>query len=79
MTVYCHLVILHTRLVASAPARLCADFVEDQSGQDMIEYALIAAFIGLGTVTGIHGLAAQIANYLGIVDGRFDNSLAGHM
>ena len=65
----------------SAPAPFVpslADLLHDDSGQDMIEYALIATFIGLGTVTGIHGLAASIANYLNIVDGGFNNSLSGH-
>jgi Flp pilus assembly pilin Flp len=50
----------------------------NESGQDMIEYALVAATIGLGTVAGVHGLASSVANYLSIVDGKFDNSIPGH-
>ena len=49
--------------------------LRDDSGQDMIEYALIATFIGLSTVTGIHGLASSVANYFNIVDSGFNNSL----
>jgi len=59
---------------APSPASL-AGFLHDDSGQDMIEYALIASFIGLSTVTGIHGLAATVSNYLNIVDTAFTSSL----
>jgi pilus assembly protein Flp/PilA len=62
-----------------ALARQLLDLLHDDSGQDLIEYALVAATIGLGTVAGVHGLAASVANYLNIVDGGFVNSLAGHV
>lgn len=52
------------------------NLLHDESGQDLIEYALIACCIGLGTVTGVHGLAAQIAGYLNIVDNTFTNSIS---
>jgi pilus assembly protein Flp/PilA len=58
--------------------RLIADLWVNESGQDMIEYALVAATIGLGTVAGVHGLASSVANYLSIVDGKFESSLPGH-
>ncbi len=68
----------HPVLSASSPSVSCiAQFLYDESGQDMIEYALVAATIGLGTVAGVNGLASHIANYLGVVDAGFDNSLAG--
>ena len=60
----------------SAPSSSFADLLRDESGQDMIEYALIACFIGFSTVTGINGLAAEIANYFNIVDNAFLNSLS---
>lgn len=62
-----------------ALAQRLLDLLHEDSGQDLIEYALVAATIGLGTVAGVHGLAASVANYLNIVDGGFDNSLAGHI
>jgi pilus assembly protein Flp/PilA len=34
----------------------------EDSGQDLIEYALIAAFIGLGAVASIKGLVNSIGN-----------------
>ena len=39
------------------------DFQEDESGQDMIEYALVAALIGLGAVVGMRSLATSIKNF----------------
>ena len=80
MNVYlCSHLALASRSLAELSAALpsLSDLLRDDSGQDMIEYALIACFIGLGTVTGIHGLAAQIAGYLNIVDNSFVNSVPG--
>jgi pilus assembly protein Flp/PilA len=57
---------------------LLPELIGDESGQDMIEYALVAATIGLGTVAGVHGLASSVANYLNIVDGKFDSSIPHH-
>ena len=37
-----------------------SDFVLDESGQDLIEYALIAALIALVAITGLNGLAGSI-------------------
>lgn len=37
-------------------------FVQDESGQDLIEYALVAALVGLGSVASMQGLSANIAN-----------------
>jgi pilus assembly protein Flp/PilA len=34
--------------------------VQEDSGQDLIEYALVAALIGLGAVTGMKALATDI-------------------
>ena len=53
--------------------------VEDERGQDLIEYALVAATIGLGTVAGVHGIAVSISSYMTIVGNGFDASVAGHV
>ena len=34
---------------------------KDDSGQDLIEYALVAALIGLGAVAGMHTLSNDIS------------------
>ena len=36
------------------------EFVQDESGQDLIEYALVAGLIGLGAITAMSGLATSI-------------------
>jgi pilus assembly protein Flp/PilA len=73
-----HLALAAHSLSAHPPSlQPLSDFLHDDSGQDMIEYALIASFIGLSTVTGINGLAASVSNYLNIVDSAFTSSL-GH-
>ncbi len=36
--------------------------VQEDSGQDLIEYALVAALIGLGAVAGMKTLANNIGN-----------------
>jgi pilus assembly protein Flp/PilA len=65
----------HGPQAALAALRL---FAHDDSGQDMIEYALVASFIGLGTVAGMNGLAAKIANDMNLIVSGFNNATAGH-
>ena len=36
------------------------NLVNDESGQDLIEYALVAALVGLGAVASMKGLANSI-------------------
>jgi pilus assembly protein Flp/PilA len=40
--------------------RLLQHLLFDESGQDLIEYALIAALISLVAITGLNGLAGSI-------------------
>src|ERR1039458_6342686 len=35
---------------------------KDESGQDLVEYGLVAACVGLASVTGIHGIASVISD-----------------
>jgi pilus assembly protein Flp/PilA len=37
------------------------DFVADESGQDLIEYALVAALVGLGAVASLKTLSTRIS------------------
>jgi pilus assembly protein Flp/PilA len=36
-------------------------FLKDETGQDLIEYALVAALIGLSAVTSMKGLSTKIS------------------
>jgi pilus assembly protein Flp/PilA len=40
--------------------QLLNNLLNDESGQDLIEYALIAALIALVAITGLNGLATKI-------------------
>jgi pilus assembly protein Flp/PilA len=40
--------------------RLMRNLMCDETGQDLIEYSLIAALIALVAITGINGLASSI-------------------
>jgi pilus assembly protein Flp/PilA len=37
-----------------------SNLMNDESGQDLIEYALVAGLIGLGAVTAMSGLSTKI-------------------
>jgi len=37
-------------------------FIDGEEGQDMIEYALVAALIGLGAITTLKGVSDSIKN-----------------
>ena len=63
----------YVQAASTALARLPAD----DSGQDMIEYALVAACMGLASVAGIHGIASQIANDLNYVLNGFNTAYSG--
>jgi pilus assembly protein Flp/PilA len=43
------------------------NLIADESGQDLIEYALVAALIGLGALTAMRGLSAKISNAFGTI------------
>lgn len=41
---------------------LATALLQDESGQDLIEYALVAALIGLAAITGMNGVATSIVS-----------------
>lgn len=47
--------------------QLLTDLVADESGQDLIEYALVAALVGLGAVASMKTLANSINTAFGNV------------
>jgi pilus assembly protein Flp/PilA len=50
--------------------------VADESGQDLIEYALVAALVGLGSVASMNGLAGSIANTFNGIGNTLTNAVA---
>ena len=54
--------------------QLCR-FVKDESGQDLIEYALVAALVGLGSVAAMSGLSNSIANTFNGIGSQLTSSV----
>jgi pilus assembly protein Flp/PilA len=52
-----------------------AKLLRDESGQDLIEYALIAAMIGLGAAAALKGLATTIISVLTSLGSRLTASV----
>lgn len=46
---------------------IVAKLIVEESGQDLIEYALVAALIGLGAVTSMRTLSTSISSAFGSV------------
>jgi pilus assembly protein Flp/PilA len=42
--------------------QLFTNLMQDESGQDLIEYALVAALVGLGAVAAMKTLASNVGN-----------------
>jgi len=53
-----------------------ASFMKDESGQDLIEYALVAGLIGLGAVVAMTGLSGKISNAFNSVGTSLANATA---
>ena len=50
--------------------------MQDESGQDLIEYALVAALVGLGAVAAMNSLSNSIANTFNGVGNSLTNAVA---
>lgn len=56
--------------------QLLKKFVADESGQDMIEYALIAALVGLSTATVLRNLDVDIKGAFNGLGNSLTNAVA---
>lgn len=52
------------------------NLVVEDSGQDLIEYALVAGLIGLGAVVAMTGLSGKIGNAFNSVGTSLTNAMA---
>jgi len=50
-------------------------FMKDESGQDLIEYALVAGLIGLGAVVAMTSLSGKIGNAFNSVGNSVTNAI----
>lgn len=46
----------------TCPSRLLRKLIDDDSGQDLIEYALIAALIAVAAIAALRGLDNKISS-----------------
>jgi pilus assembly protein Flp/PilA len=56
--------------------QLILKLVVEDSGQDLIEYALVAALVGLGSVAGMKGLATSLGSAFAGVGNALTNAVA---
>ncbi len=55
---------------------LLIGFIKDESGQDLIEYALVAGLIGLGAVIAMTSLSGKIGTVFTTVGNNLTNAVA---
>ena len=55
--------------------QLLKNLMTEESGQDLIEYALVAALVGLGAVAAMKGLSNSIGNAFNNIGSTMTNSV----
>jgi pilus assembly protein Flp/PilA len=55
--------------------QILVNLVQDESGQDLIEYALVAALIALGSVAAMNSLSSSISTALASVGTKLTTSV----
>ena len=56
--------------------RIFRNLLQDESGQDLIEYALVAAIIALAAVAAMSSLASNISTAFSAVGSKLASSVA---
>jgi pilus assembly protein Flp/PilA len=59
-----------------ASIKLFTNLLKDESGQDLIEYALVAGLIGLGAVVMMTGLSGAIGNAFNSISTKVTSSVS---
>ena len=57
------------------PRHILTDFMKDESGQDLIEYALVACIIALGAVATMNSFVGTISTVLGSIGTKLTNAI----
>ncbi len=55
--------------------RILADLLRDESGQDLIEYALVAALIGLAATASMKAIAGSIGGAFSTIGSKLTTSV----
>ena len=56
--------------------QLLTNLINEDSGQDLIEYALVAALVGLGAVAAMRGLGNTVSNTFNTIGTSLTNAVA---
>jgi pilus assembly protein Flp/PilA len=56
--------------------RALRNLLQEESGQDLIEYALVAAVIGLAAVAAMSSLANNVSNAFSAVGSKLSSAVA---
>jgi len=56
---------------------LWQEVLRDDSAQDLVEYALVAALIALGSVAAMNGIATSISSVFSAVTSNIDSGVRG--
>jgi pilus assembly protein Flp/PilA len=63
------------RTKVSTIKKIASDFMKDESGQDLIEYALVACIIALGAVTVMNTLASTISTAFSTISTKLSTAI----
>jgi pilus assembly protein Flp/PilA len=55
--------------------QLINNLISDESGQDLIEYALVAALVGLGAVASMKSIASSINSAFNSISSNLNNAV----
>jgi len=56
--------------------QLLKNLIREDSGQDLIEYALVAALVGLGSIASMNTLATSISNTFANIGTALTNAVS---
>ena len=56
--------------------RTLRNLLREESGQDLIEYALVAAVLALAAIAGMSSLASNISNAFSAVGSKLSSAVA---
>jgi len=56
--------------------QIAKNLIAEESGQDLIEYALVAALVGLGAVAAMRGLSTSIGSTFNGVGNSLTNAVS---
>jgi pilus assembly protein Flp/PilA len=67
---------MHARsVIMKSFASMLSSFLADESGQDIVEYALVVAFIALFAIAGLSKIATAVSSVLTNVGSRLTNAI----